>query len=129
MVALPPSDDSESPAANEAPPALAAAEVPACNETAPPVESPEPTVRAMPPPDADVERPGAMDMAPEVAMDELPVARLRLPLKDPALLPAASAVTKLAVPELASSLAPDVIDTIPPPEEEPEPAEMVMEPP
>ena len=44
-------------------------------------------------------------MAPEllaVEVDDLSVARLRFPLEDPALLPAASAAAKLAVPELAS---------------------------
>ena len=80
-------------------------------------------------PDAVVESPVAIDMAPEFAVEELPVARLRSPLEDPALLPLASAVARLAVPELASSLIPDVIDMIPPPVEEPEPPEIVTEPP
>ncbi len=38
-------------------------------------------------------------------------------------------VTKLAAPELALSLAPDVMDTIPPPVDVPEPPEIVTEPP
>ena len=93
------------------------------------VETAFPTVTDIEPLKDDDEWPVAIDMAPELAVDELPVARLRSPLEDPALLPAASAVTKLAAPELALSLAPDVMDTIPPPVDVPEPPEIVTEPP
>ena len=86
-------------------------------------------MRARSPADADVESPVAIDMSPEFAVDALPVARLRSPLEDPALVPAASAVFKLAVPELPSSLTPDVMAMIPPPVDEPEPAEIVTAPP
>ena len=129
MVVLPPSVDCESPATNEASPALADPEAPASNESDPPNKSPEPTVRAMSPADADVESPVAIDTSPEFEVEALPVDRLRLPLEDPALLPAASAVFKLAAPELESSLMPDVMEMSPPPVDAPEPAEICTEPP
>ncbi len=126
---LPPSVDWESPAAKDASPPLAEADVPASKVREPPNKSPEPTVRAISPPDADVEAPLAIVTSPELAVEALPVARLRSPLDDPAPLPAASAVVKLAVPELPSSLAPDASEMTPPPVEVPDPAEIVTAPP
>ncbi len=108
---------------------MADPEAPASSVMEPPRVSLDPTVRARSPADADVEDPVAIEMSPELAVDALPVARLRSPLEDPALEPAASAVFKLAVPELPSSLAPDVMAMIPPPVDVPEPAEIVTAPP